>query len=162
MWSEIIIHLSRMNLILNWKMGSSLHFDSSTFLYILCQRQNLIVDSILRFIQYPLYVQWAIGLVELCPKTIKVKIYIDLPLSYLDRKFNSKAGLFPYFVKSARSQVPKHRHRRNVTSYHSFSLLWLFSVLWQFSLLWQYSLLWLFSLFWLFSLLWLFSLHWLS
>ena len=89
-------------------MGSSLHFDSSTFLYILCQRQNLIVDSILRFIQYPLYVQWAIGLVKLCPKTIKIKIYIDLPLSYLDRKFNSKAGLFPSFVKSARFQVPKN------------------------------------------------------
>ena len=107
MWSEIIIHLSRMNLILNWKMGSSLHFNSSTFLYILCQRQNLIVDSILRFIQYSLYVQWAIGLVELCPKAIEIKIYIDLPLSYLDRRFDSKTGLFPSFGKSAHFQVPK-------------------------------------------------------
>ena len=94
MWSKIIIHLSRMNLILNWKMGSSLHFNSSTFLYILCQRQNLIVDSILRFIQYSLYVQWAIGLVELCLKTMKIKIYIDLPLSYLVRNLILKLVCF--------------------------------------------------------------------
>ena len=42
-----------MNLIFNWKMGSSIQFNSST---ILCERQNLIVDSILRFIQYSFYV----------------------------------------------------------------------------------------------------------
>ena len=45
-----------MNLIFNWKMGSSIQFNSST---ILCERQNLIVDSILRFIQYSFYVQRA-------------------------------------------------------------------------------------------------------
>ena len=33
----------------------------------------------------------------------------------------------------------KHRHRRNVTSYHSFSFLWLFSLLWLLSLPWLFQ-----------------------
>ena len=68
---------------------------------------------------------------EVCKELYFSKSFAIFRCTSISRTGSGKGRpeMYPFFMPFSVSAQKKHRHRRNVTSHHSFSLLWQFQLL---------------------------------